>query len=198
MGLQKELTVLQTQDKRMPVDWGDPYDFSGSDSEPTSGRSSQKRKKGQAYPPSISYVGFFPDNAGMAVLVEVQMSMMPASVVGPIVTLLVGHPPTSRTIPPWGKGDSPILVTGVLPRPLGKTQAGGNMWQHMCSLDSPEFKDTLLIARAKKGSKSTPEEHTILSEAQESTSSCFQTCPIRDTARYHERINQHDADLVNE
>ena len=33
------------------------------------------------------------------------------------------------------------------------------MWQHMCSLDSPEFKDALLIARAKKGSKRTPEEH---------------------------------------
>ena len=35
----------------------------------------------------------------------------------------------------------------------------------MCSLDSPEFKDTLLIARAKKGSKHTPEEHMILSHA---------------------------------
>ena len=35
----------------------------------------------------------------------------------------------------------------------------------MCSLDSPEFKDTLLIARAKKGSECTPEEHTILSHA---------------------------------
>ena len=32
----------------------------------------------------------------------------------------------------------------------------------MCSIDSPEFKDTLLIARAKKGSKCTPEEHMIL------------------------------------
>ena len=32
----------------------------------------------------------------------------------------------------------------------------------MCSLDSPEFKDTLLIARAKKGSERTPEEHMIL------------------------------------
>ena len=36
------------------------------------------------------------------------------------------------------------------------------------------------------------------SEAQESTSSCFKTCPIHDTARYHKRINQYDADLVNE
>ena len=33
----------------------------------------------------------------------------------------------------------------------------------MCSLESPEFKDTLLIARAKKGTKHTPEEHTIIS-----------------------------------
>ena len=30
-GLQKELAVLQMQDKRMPVNWGDLYDFSGSD-----------------------------------------------------------------------------------------------------------------------------------------------------------------------
>ena len=35
--LQQELTVLQMQDKRMPVTWDDPYGFSGSDSEPTSG-----------------------------------------------------------------------------------------------------------------------------------------------------------------
>ena len=39
------------------------------------------------------------------------------------------------------------------------------MWQHMCSLESPEFKDALLVARAKKGSKSTPEEHTIILHA---------------------------------
>ena len=37
------------------------------------------------------------------------------------------------------------------------------MWQHTCSLESPEFKDTLLIASAKKGSEHTPEEHTIIS-----------------------------------
>ena len=67
--------------------------------------------------------------------------------------------------PPWGKGDPPILVTGVLPRPLRKTRAGRNMWQHMCSLESPEFKDALLIARAKKGTKCTPEEHMIISHA---------------------------------
>ena len=39
------------------------------------------------------------------------------------------------------------------------------MWQNMCSLESPEFKDALLIARAKKGTESTPEEHTIISPA---------------------------------
>ena len=33
----------------------------------------------------------------------------------------------------------------------------------MCQIDGPEFKDALLIARAKKGSKCTPEEHMILS-----------------------------------
>ena len=35
--LQEELTILQMQDKRMPIVWGHLYDFSGSDSEPTSG-----------------------------------------------------------------------------------------------------------------------------------------------------------------
>ena len=35
----------------------------------------------------------------------------------------------------------------------------------MCSLESPEFKDTLLIAREKKGTEHTPEEHTIISHA---------------------------------
>ena len=39
------------------------------------------------------------------------------------------------------------------------------MWQHTCSLESPEFKDALLIARAKKGTECTPEEHTIILHA---------------------------------
>ena len=44
------------------------------------------------------------------------------------------------------------------------------MWQHMCSLNSPELMDTLVIARAIKGrehtpEEHTPEEHTILSHA---------------------------------
>ena len=39
------------------------------------------------------------------------------------------------------------------------------MWQHMCSVESPEFKDTLIIARAKKGTKRTSEEHTIILHA---------------------------------
>ena len=55
--LQQELTVLQTQDKSTTIIWDDQYDFLGSDSEPTSGRSSQKWKKGQAFPLAISYVG---------------------------------------------------------------------------------------------------------------------------------------------
>ena len=104
MGLQKELTILQMQDKRTPVDWGDPYNFSGSDSEPMSSRSSCKGKKGQAFPPSISYGGFFPNDAGMSVLVKVLMPAMPASVstsvVGLIATLLMGYLPMSRTTPP--------------------------------------------------------------------------------------------------
>ena len=109
MGLQQELTVLQMQDKRTPINQGNPYDFSGSDSEPTSGRSREKRKKGQAFPPSISYGGFFPNNASTSIPVEVQMPVMPASastsVVRPIATPLMGHLPMSRTVPPWGKGD---------------------------------------------------------------------------------------------
>ena len=71
--------------------------------------------------------------------------------VGSQTSLLLGHPPTLRIAPPWRKGDPPILVTGMLPRLLRKTQASGNMWQHTCSIDSPEFKDALLVARAKRG-----------------------------------------------
>ena len=89
----------------------------------------------------------------------------PTPVVGPQATPPMEHPPMSRIAPLWGKGDPPILVTGVLPRLLGKTRAGGNTWQHTCSLKSPEFKDTLLIARAKMGTEHTPEEHTIISHA---------------------------------
>ena len=37
MELQQELTVLQMQDKQMPIAQDDLYKFSGSDSEPTSG-----------------------------------------------------------------------------------------------------------------------------------------------------------------
>ena len=121
---QQELSVLQTQDKRMPIVWGDPYDFSGSDSEATSGRLSWKRKKGQAFPLAISYGGFFLSEASTSVLADEQMPMMQASslqVVGSQTTLPLVSPPTSRVTPPWGKGDPPILVTGVLPRLLGKT-----------------------------------------------------------------------------
>ena len=46
------------------------------------------------------------------------------------------------------------------------------MWQHTCSLESPEFKDTLLIARAKKGTERTPEEHTIISHALKHKAAC--------------------------
>ena len=148
--------------------WGDPYDFSGSDSEPTSGQSSWKRKKGQVFLPAISYRGFFLSEASTLVLADEQMPMMLASssqVVGSQTTLPLVSPPTLRIGPPWGKGDPPISVTGVLPRLLGKTQAGGNTWQHMCSLESPEFKDALLIARAKKGTERTPEDHMIISHA---------------------------------
>ena len=147
--LQQELTVLQMQDKRTPITQDDPYGFLGSDSEPTSGQSSQKRKKGQAFPPAIIYGGFFPSEASTSVLADEPMPMMLASssqAVGSQTTLPLVHPPTSRITPLWGKGDPPLLLTGVLPRPLGKTQAGRNTLQHMCSLESPEFKDALLIA----------------------------------------------------
>ena len=122
--LQQELTVLQMQDKRMPIIWGDPYNFLGSDSKPTSGQLSQKRKKGQAFLPAISYGGFFPSEASMLVLADEQMLMMLASssqAVGLQTTLPQVNPPMSRITPPWGKGDPPISVTGMLPRLLGKT-----------------------------------------------------------------------------
>ena len=156
------------QDKRTPIVWDDQYRFLGSDSEPTSGLLSWKRKKGQAFPPAISYGGFFPSEASTLVLADEPMPMILASssqAVGSQTTLPQVNPPTSRIAPPWGKGDPPISVTGVLPRPLGKTGAGRNMWQHTCSLKSPEFKDALLIARAKKGTRRTLEEHTIISHA---------------------------------
>ena len=122
--LQQELTVLQLQDKRTPIVWDDQCGVSGSDSEPTSGRLSQKRKKGQAFPPAISYGGFFPSKASMLVLADELMPMMLAlssQAVGAQTTLPQVNPPTSRIAPPWGKGDPPISVTGVLPRLLGKT-----------------------------------------------------------------------------
>ena len=111
------------QDKRTPIVQDDPYRFSGSDSEPTSGHSSQKRKKGQAFPPAISYGGFFLSEASTSVLADELMPMMASSsqAVGSQTTLPLVHLPTLRITPPWGKGDCPILVTGVLPRPLGKT-----------------------------------------------------------------------------
>ena len=105
-----------------------------------------------------------------SVLADKPMPMLPASssqAVGSQITLPRVNPPTSRITPPWGKGDPPISVTGVLPRPLGKTQAGRSTWQHTWSLESPEFKDALLMARAKKGTEHTPEEHTIISHALE-------------------------------
>ena len=156
------------QDKRTPIVQDDKYGLLGSVSEPTSGQLSWKRKKGQAFPLAISYRGFFLSEASMSVLAVEPMPMMPASssqAVGSQITLPLVNPPTLRIAPPWGKGDPPISVTGMLPRPLGKTRAGRNMWQHMCSLKSPEFKDALLIARAKKGTECTPEEHTILMHA---------------------------------
>ena len=136
------------------------------------------------FPPAISYGGFFPSEASMLVLADKLMPMMPVSLsqaVGSQTTLPQVNPPTSRITPAWGKGDPPTSVTGVLPRPLGKTQAGGNMWQHTCSLEIPEFKDALLIARAKKGTEHTPEEHMIISHAlkHEKAQACAsQTTPF--------------------
>ena len=77
--LQQELTVLQMQDKQTPIIQDDPYGFSGSDSEPTSGQLSRKRKKGQAFPLAISYGGFVPSEASTLVLADEPMPMMPAS-----------------------------------------------------------------------------------------------------------------------
>ena len=115
----------------MPIVQEDPYDFLGSNSEPTSSRLSWKRKKSQAFPLAISYGGFFLDEASTSVLADEQRPMMLASssqAVGSQTLLPQVHLPTSRIAPPWGKGDPPILVTGMLPRPLGKIRAGGNTW----------------------------------------------------------------------
>ena len=107
----------------MPIVQDDPYGFLVSDSEPTSGQLIRKRKKGQALPLAISYGGFFPSEASTLVLADEPTPMMPASssqAVGSQTALPQVNPPTLRIAPPWGKGDPPILVTGVLPRPLGK------------------------------------------------------------------------------
>ena len=77
--LQLELTVLRLQDKRTPIVQDDQYGFLCSDSEPTSGQSSWKRKKGQAFPPAISYGGFFLSDASTLVLADEPMPMMLAS-----------------------------------------------------------------------------------------------------------------------
>ena len=77
--LQQELTVLWMQEKWMPITQDDPYGFLGSDSEPTSGQSSQKRKKGQVFSLAISYRGFFLSKASMLVLADKLMPMMLAS-----------------------------------------------------------------------------------------------------------------------
>ena len=108
--LQQELTALRMQDKRTLIVQDDQYGFLGSDSEPTSGQSSQKRKKGQAFPLAISYEGFFPSDTSTSVLADEPMPMMPASLsqaVGSQTTLSLVNPPTSRIAPPWGKGDPP-------------------------------------------------------------------------------------------
>ena len=68
--LQQELTVLQMQDKRTLIARDDPYGFSGSDSEPSFGQLSWKRKKAQAFLLAISYGGFFPSEASMSVLAD--------------------------------------------------------------------------------------------------------------------------------
>ena len=77
--LQQELTVLQMQDKWTLIAQDDPYGFLGSDSEPTSGQLSQKRKKGQVFPPAISYGGFFLSEASTSVLADELMPMMASS-----------------------------------------------------------------------------------------------------------------------
>ena len=128
---QKEISVLQQQDKRTPIYWHDLYDFLDSESEPTSGRSSQKRKKSQAFPPYFNYGGFLPDEAGTSVPVDEQM-LASSQAVGSQTTLLIGHSPMSRITPLGGKGDPSISVTGMLPRPLKKTWAG--CWNLGCKL----------------------------------------------------------------
>ena len=122
--LQQELTALQMQDKRMPIVWDDQYGFLGSDSEPTSGQLSWKRRRARHFHRPSATGGFFLSEASTSVLADELMPMMPASssqAVGSQIPLPLVNPPTLRIAPPWGKGDPPISVTGVLPRPLRKT-----------------------------------------------------------------------------
>ena len=163
VSLQTEVHVLQKQDKRTPIDRGDAFECSDSESEATSG----KKRKRQNFPPAMQYGGFFPDDAGSSLPLDDPMPETPAFVVEASSALAPSQPPplTSRMAPQWGKGDPPMSITGKLPRPLGKTRAGLSKWQHTCEVNSPEFQDALLVARAKKGSERTPEEHTILSRA---------------------------------
>ena len=71
----------------------------------------------------MQYEGFFLDEAGMSVPADEMMLVMLASspVVGLQTTLLQDYLPMSRIVSPWGKGDPPISVTGMLLRLLGKT-----------------------------------------------------------------------------
>ena len=104
--LRQELTALRMQDKRTSIVWDDQYGFLGSDSEPTSSRSSWKRKKGQAFPLAISYGGFFLSEASTSVLADKPMPMMLASSSQAVVsqiTLPWVNPPTLRIASPWGK-----------------------------------------------------------------------------------------------
>ena len=71
--LQQKLTVLQMQDKLTPIARDDTYGFSGSDSEPTSGWSSWKRKKGQVFPPAR----VFPSGLGNTPVTEIGGSPFP-------------------------------------------------------------------------------------------------------------------------
>ena len=102
MSLQKKLLVLLLQDKRKLINQGDPYNFSDSESEPTSSRFSQKRKKREVFPPSIQYGGFFPDDASILVPVDEQMLTLLASTqaVGSLITLLQETPHALRITPP--------------------------------------------------------------------------------------------------
>ena len=124
VGLQRELTVLQKQDKRTPINQGNSFDFSDSESEATSSQSSRKSKKGQAFPqPSTmrasSLIKLVVSTGQWGDADDARISFSTSGRASGHTTC--GTPTHIKDHSTMGEGWPPILVTGMLPRPLRKT-----------------------------------------------------------------------------